>query len=83
MEDTLFHLLWLAEHGERDELERELELATRSIHQTSTRGMKLSETEKCLDEALWYARAGEYDEALYRLQQAEAAFEEEGEEEYA
>lgn len=31
------------------------------------RGSQMDECEKLLDEAFWYARHGEFDEALYRL----------------
>jgi hypothetical protein len=60
-------LLRLARSGDQAELVRALELETRATHCTSTAGQPLHEGEKLLDEALWYARAGDLDEAAYRL----------------
>jgi hypothetical protein len=59
--------LRLARSGDAAELVRQLELATRETHATITPGQPLDESEKLLDEALWYARHGDLDEAIYRL----------------
>lgn len=64
-----FSLFELARRREFAELTRRLELATRETHATSTRGAPLSEIQKLLDEALWYAQAGDFEEAVYRLEQ--------------
>lgn len=63
-------LLRLARSGDVKELAVQLELATRETHQTRQRGQQLSERQKLLDEALWYARHGDLSEAKYRLEQA-------------
>lgn len=63
-------LLRLARSGDIKELAIQLELMTRETHQTCQRGRLLSERQKLLDEALWYARHGDLSEATYRLEQA-------------
>jgi hypothetical protein len=60
-------LLQLARSGDQAELVRALERATAFTHQINQRGVPMTETEKLLDEALWYARNGDLDEAAYRL----------------
>jgi hypothetical protein len=64
-------LLRLARAGDQAELVCALELKTRATHATSTPGQPLTESEKLLDEALWYARLGDLDEAKYRLSMAD------------
>jgi hypothetical protein len=60
-------LLRIARSGDQAELVRALELETRETHCVSTPGHPLTESEMLLDEALWYARHGDLDEAIYRL----------------
>jgi hypothetical protein len=72
--DALWMLTDLVFHCEFVELRRELESLTAAVHCTSTRGTPLNETEKLLDEALWYLRAGDVDEMAYRLREAEDAY---------
>lgn len=62
-------LLKLARSGDVRELTAQLDLATRDQHHATVRGIKLSEAEKLLDEAYWYARHGDLSEATYRLEQ--------------
>lgn len=66
-ENNAFDLIKLAHAGNQVDLVRALEFETRETHRTSAPGVKLSEDEKLQDEALWYARAGDLDEAAYRL----------------
>lgn len=73
--DGLSQLMDLSDRGEHDELRRELETMTSDVHRTCTPGILLTETEKLLDEALWHLRAGDIEEATYRLVQASAAYE--------
>lgn len=74
--DALWVLTDLALHCEHAELQRELEILLSSVHLTSNAGIPLTETEKLLDEALWYLRARDFDEATYRVEQAEDAYKE-------
>jgi hypothetical protein len=60
-------LLRVAERGDVAQLVERLDLAARSTHCTSTGGVPLTEDEKLIDEALWYARHGDIDEAKYRV----------------
>ena len=58
---------------------RQLELSAARTHHTSSPGVDLTESEKLVDEALWYARAGDWDEAIYRLEQADDNEDDDGE----
>jgi len=73
-------LLRLADDGDRVELVRALELETGRTHLTCEPGKPLTESEKLLDEALWYARAGDLDEATYRLSMVDEDEDEENDE---
>ena len=63
-------LLQTAQSRDVKELVRRLELVTQQTHHINCRFFQLSETEKLWDEALWYARRGDINEAIYRLEQA-------------
>lgn len=65
---TLTELLSLAHCGDLAELARELAFATTITHRGG--GGQMTETEKLLDEAHWYARHDDLSEATYRLEQA-------------
>lgn len=60
-------LLETALSGDLPRLRERLENASRRIHQTSTGGAPLTESEQLIDEALVYARLGDLDEATHRL----------------
>lgn len=62
-----FDLIDLARKGEVAEMIRQLELKTAKTHHVNNPGVEMSESQKLLDEALWYAKAGDLDEAIYRL----------------
>lgn len=60
-------LLQLANSGDQAGLIAGLERKTRPTHGTCRPGQQLTESEKLRDEALWYARHGDLEEAAYRL----------------
>jgi hypothetical protein len=60
-------LIRLARAGDQQELVRRLEAITARTHDVSKPGIEMSESQKLFDEALWYARQGDLDEAIYRL----------------
>lgn len=68
-------LLRLAQSGDQAGLVHALEIETSKTHHVTDRGLPMSESQKLLDEALWYARRGDLDEARYRLSMVEDHFE--------
>jgi hypothetical protein len=72
-------LLDLARAGNQVDLVRALEFETACVHCVGQGGRQLTESEKLIDEALWYAKHGELDEAAYRLSMVDDDEENDGE----
>jgi hypothetical protein len=66
-------LIEIAQRGDYREFTEQLRAMTAKTHGRSDR-KPMTEDEKLLDEAYWYAQHGEFDEAIYRLSQAESDF---------
>lgn len=65
--DRNAEFLRLARAGDQAELIRALETMTLRAHATCSPGIPLHVSDQLRDEALWYARQGDLDEAIYRL----------------